>query len=174
MKLDRKHSVYISLIVLINVALDQISKAIVRGAVEYNEEIEIIGDAFIMTKIENSGAFLSMGEDWAPWLRAVVLLVIPALVLVGLFVYLLIKPEQPKWNKLGFACIVGGGLANLYDRIMYGEVTDFLHIDLGFADFAKTGIFNIADVSIMVGLGFLFLGYWQEHKEKKQADKVAE
>jgi len=42
----------------------------------------------------------------------------------------------------------GGGIGNVYDRIIYGSVTDFLHIDLGLFE---TGIFNMADVSITTG-----------------------
>ena len=54
-------------------------------------------------------------------------------------------------NGLGF--IVGGGIGNMIDRILLGSVTDFLHMD--FVLF-RTGIFNAADVSIMVGM-FLLL-----------------
>ena len=48
----------------------------------------------------------------------------------------------------GFCFIVGGGIGNIFDRIAYGSVTDFLYVDLGF--FA-TEIFNMADVSIVLG-----------------------
>ena len=51
-------------------------------------------------------------------------------------------------SRLGLACVLGGGIGNLYDRVLYGSVTDFLHIDFGLF---QTGIFNLADVSIMVG-----------------------
>jgi signal peptidase II len=157
-------------IVFVNIGLDQVSKVVVRNNVELNEKIELVGDSFIMTKIENSGAFLSMGEDWSPWLRITMLLVIPSMVLLGLLFYLFIKTDLNGPTRWGYACVVGGGLANMFDRIAYGSVTDFLHIDLGFA---KTGIFNIADVSIMVGIGLVLLGYWQERKEEKAIQKAS-
>ena len=50
--------------------------------------------------------------------------------------------------------IIGGGIGNIYDRFVYGSVTDFFHID--FVIF-QTGIFNMADVSVMVGM-FILLG----------------
>ena len=53
---------------------------------------------------------------------------------------------------IGF--IIGGGIGNIYDRFVYGSVTDFFHID--FVIF-QTGIFNMADVSVMVGM-FILLG----------------
>ena len=50
---------------------------------------------------------------------------------------------------LGSCFIVGGGVGNIYDKLIYGSVTDFLHID--FVIF-ETAIFNMADVSIMTGV----------------------
>jgi signal peptidase II len=49
---------------------------------------------------------------------------------------------------IGISFIIGGGIGNIFDRIVHGSVTDFLHIDMGIF---KTGIFNLADVSIMFG-----------------------
>ncbi len=61
--------------------------------------------------------------------------------------------------------LIGGGIGNIYDRIVYGSVTDFLHMD--FVLF-RTGIFNLADVSIMVGIGLLLLQNLTAAKIKKQ------
>ena len=56
---------------------------------------------------------------------------------------------------LAFAFVIGGGIGNLIDRIAYGSVTDFLLIKLGMF---KTGIFNMADMSVTTGvLILLFL-----------------
>jgi len=49
---------------------------------------------------------------------------------------------------------VGGGIGNMFDRYLYGSVTDFLHIDLGWL---RTGVFNMADVSVMVGTALILL-----------------
>jgi len=54
---------------------------------------------------------------------------------------------------VGISFVLGGGIGNMYDRIVHGSVTDFMHID--FIIF-QTGIFNMADVSIMMGM-FLIL-----------------
>jgi signal peptidase II len=56
-------------------------------------------------------------------------------------------------------------MANLYDRVLYGQVTDFWHIDLG--GVFRTGIFNLADVSVMIGMGLLILGNFTNKKHKK-------
>lgn len=65
------------------------------------------------------------------------------------------KTNLNRWLVLAFAFVVGGGIGNLIDRIAYGSVTDFYQIKLGIF---KTGIFNMADVSVTIGvLLILFL-----------------
>ena len=65
------------------------------------------------------------------------------------------KTNLNRWLVLAFAFVVGGGIGNLIDRIAYGSVTDFFQIKLGIF---KTGIFNMADVSVTIGvLLILFL-----------------
>jgi len=162
MKLSR--SVFIILLIIVNVALDQVSKFWIRANVEYNEIINLIGDTFIMTKVENKGAFLGMGSDLNPTVRLIVLLILPSAVLLFVLRYVFINKSIDKLSLIGFCFIIGGGLANLYDRIVYGEVTDFLHIDLG--GVFRTGIFNVADMSVMLGMGLLLFASFK-HKEVK-------
>jgi len=65
------------------------------------------------------------------------------------FLYLLTKKDLTNMTIIGVCFIIGGGVGNIYDRLIYGSVTDFLHID--FVIF-QTAIFNMADVSIMTGI----------------------
>jgi signal peptidase II len=69
-----------------------------------------------------------------------------------------------KLSLIGFSCILGGGFANIYDRILYGTVTDFLHIDLG--GVFRTGIFNLADLSVTTGM-IMILTAGFIHRTKK-------
>ncbi|MFA6946987.1 MAG: signal peptidase II [Pedobacter sp.] len=62
---------------------------------------------------------------------------------------------MPKILLTGWCFVIGGGIGNLYDRIVHGSVTDFLHLDLGVF---QTGIFNMADVSIMLGMVLILSG----------------
>lgn len=153
MKLKRFLIVF-SLIIL-NIGCDQISKNVVRNKVDVRSKTEIIGDSFILTNVENSGAFLGMGSDLNPTLKLILLLILPIVVLLVVLRYLLIKKDLDYITITGLSFIVGGGIGNLYDRILYGSVTDFFHIDLG--GIFKTGIFNMADVSVMVGMGLILL-----------------
>ena len=166
MKLTR--TAYILLLVFANIAADQISKVIVRANIEARteihpgERISVIGDTFIMMNVENEGAFLGMGSDLNDTLKLFVLLLIPAAVLLFVLFYMFKEKNMDKLSLIGFSCVVGGGIANVFDRFVYGSVTDFLFIDLGFV---RTGIFNIADLSVTTGM---ILILWSSFKQRKK------
>ncbi len=139
---------FILALVLLNVGCDQVSKNVVRQTIAKEERIHVIKDNFLLTKVENEGAAWSVGSDLSPLLKIIFLQIIPTLVLVFLLRHILIQTKYKKETVVGFAFIIGGGIGNLFDRIVHNSVTDFLILDLGLI---KTEIFNLADVSIMVG-----------------------
>jgi len=147
---SKKRTLFIIVLIAINIALDQISKFWIRANVEKFSESSIIGDIFTLHNVENKGAFLGMGSELNDTLRIILLLVLPIIVLGGVLYHILKEKEMDKFSLVAFCCIIGGGLANVYDRIVYGSVTDFLHIDFGGS--LRTGIFNIADVSVSTGM----------------------
>lgn len=163
MKLSRTLSIV--LLIVANIAIDQISKFIVRAKIAQNEIIELIDDTFIMTKVENSGAFLGMGSDLSPALRWALLLILPVIVLGGVVYYILTNKSLDRLSLIAFCCIVGGGIANVFDRFMYGSVTDFFHIDLG--GVFRTGIFNVADMSVTFGMILLVIASFKQKKREK-------
>ena len=160
-----KRIVLILTLIILNIGCDQISKKMVRDQVEFRSTTEIIGEKFILTNVENTGAFLGMGSELNPIVKIILLLILPVLVLLLVLRYLLIKEDLDRNSLIGLSFIVGGGIGNLYDRILYGSVTDFFHIDLG--GIFKTGIFNMADVSVMVGMGFILLAGLTSKKKKE-------
>jgi len=91
---------------------------------------------------------------------------LPILALLGALAYIIIKKNLGTLMVTGIIFCIGGGIGNLYDRIMYGSVTDFMHIKFGQL---QTGVFNAADVSIMIGLGLILLDGWLSRKEGKEA-----
>ena len=148
MKLSRNLSII--LLIIFNIAIDQISKVIVRANIEIREVIELIGDKFILTNVYNRGAFLGMGSEMNDTLRLILLLVLPTLVLGYLIYYIVTNKTLDKLSTIALSCIAGGGIANVFDRIAFGKVTDFFFIDLG--GVFKTGIFNVADMSVSFGM----------------------
>lgn len=141
-------------IVTLNIGCDQISKEIVRKNVSPMEYIQVVNDNFILTNVENTGAMLGFGEGLSPILKLIFLQGLPSIVLLILLARMLKKTNLNRWLVLAFAFVVGGGIGNLIDRIAYGSVTDFFQIKLGIF---KTGIFNMADVSVTIGVLLILL-----------------
>ena len=147
MKVKRVLRTLVIVIILIsNVGCDQISKNIVRKRIHYNEEISLMNNYLTLTKIENKGAFFSLGHSLPQPIKLFLLIILPMVALGLVFIYLLTKKNLTNTTMIGICFIIGGGAGNIYDRLVYGSVTDFLHID--FVIF-ETAIFNMADVSIM-------------------------
>ncbi len=163
MKLSR--TAFISLLIIVNIAIDQISKVWVRAEVSEGSQSSIIGDVFTLHNVENTGAFLGMGSDLTdPW-RTILLLVLPVIVLGLVVVHIIRDKTIDNMSLVGFCCIIGGGIANVFDRFAYGSVTDFLHIDLGGK--LRTGIFNIADVSVTTGMIMILAASFLYRKKEK-------
>lgn len=162
-----KRNIFIVLLIVFNIAIDQISKVWVRANFDYGETKSLIGEKFIMQYVENEGAFLGMGSDMHPTLKLILLLILPTIVL-GYVIYYIIKNKQlDRMSLIAFCCIVGGGIANVFDRITRGEVTDFFFINLG--GVFKTGIFNVADVSVTTGMLILLCsGLFNQKKISKE------
>jgi signal peptidase II len=154
-------SALIFLLLILNIGCDQISKVVVRQAIGENERIQI-NNFVTLLKVENTGAFLSLGNSLTEPMRILLLAVIPSFALIFGLWYLFRKTEMAKSMLTGLCFMIGGGIGNLYDRIAYGSVTDFLHID--FVIF-ETGIFNLADVSIMIGVAILLISSYHHTRE---------
>lgn len=150
-------NICILLLIFTNAGCDQVTKRAARMNIGYYESIDVIGKYLILTKTENSGAFLSTGDSLDGTVKFILLSLLPLFILGYGVYYLLSNPRLPRLLVLGTSFVIGGGLGNLYDRLLYGSVTDFLHID--FYAF-KTGIFNLADVSIMAGMIMIIINLY--------------
>jgi len=133
----------------INIGCDQVSKSIVRSKLDENSRVSFLNDHVHLFKVENTGAFLSFGNSLSSSMKMVFLNLLPLAVVIFGLIFILSKPTLNRFMVLGLIMVVGGGIGNLYDRIIHGSVTDFMHINFGLF---QTGIFNVADVSIMIGL----------------------
>ena len=127
-------------------------------------KIDIIKDYFQLIWVENKGAFLGMGSDMNTTLKLIFLLILPTVVL-GYVIYYIVKTKDlDRTSLIAFCCIVGGGIANVFDRIVYGQVTDFFFIKI--TETIKTGIFNVADLSVTTGMiMLLFSGVFNKTKK---------
>lgn len=106
---------------------------------------------------ENRGAFLSLGEQLPPHIRAWLLDGVVAIGLIALGIYLIRKPDLP------LSLVFAGGAGNLIDRLRFGgRVTDFLYLHAGPL---HTGVFNVADMSITAGAVWMLLT-WSLQREQ--------
>ena len=162
MKLS-KRSIYIILVIVLTVFVDQISKILVRANINPTEQIQLIGEYFIMMNVENEGAFLGMGSELNESLRIILLLILPIIVLGFVLRYIIKDKTLDNWSLFAFSSIIGGGIANVFDRIAYGSVTDFFYVKL--TDLLRTGIFNMADLSVTTGMIILVIISFRKKKE---------
>ena len=71
---------------------------------------------------------------------------------------MVMRLRWPGPTRLGVALFVAGGTSNLLDRIAYGKVIDFMNVGLGPV---RTGIFNVADMAIMLGAAIVVVGTYR-------------
>ena len=155
MKNKSQRYLLVTTIIVISFVLDQFSKIWIRNNYKDYVEQKIIGDFFSLIKVENTGAFLGMGSELPEYARILLLIILPIIVLILITIYTYVEKTLDHISIIGFSLIIGGGIANIFDRILYGSVTDFLYINLG--GIFKTGIFNIADLSVTTGMILVIL-----------------
>lgn len=165
MKLS-KRTVAIITIIVGTIAIDQISKVLVRAYVVPGTQSKIIGNYFTLHNVENVGAFLGMGSDLNPTLKLILLLILPIVVLGFVLVHILKNKNLDRLSLIAFSGIIGGGIANVYDRIAYGSVTDFFYVKL--TDTLHTGVFNMADFFVTTGMIMLLIVSFRKKKTIKK------
>ena len=155
-------------ILALNIGCDQVSKSIVRKHMTEYQVIGFISNHVTLEKVENTGAFLSLGDSLGGPLRYIILMILPLIAVAWGLWYILTKPNMSNYKLVGIIFIIGGGVGNLYDRVVHGSVSDFMHID--FVIF-QTGVFNVADMSIMAGMGLILLDAYLTGKKEKEENK---
>jgi signal peptidase II len=109
---------------------------------------------------------LSLGASLPPAARTILFTAATGLALLG-FVVIAVRRVSRGLPALGLALFVAGGASNWIDRLARGSVVDFLNIGVGSL---RTGIFNVADVAIMLGAGIFFFA--ELHKQRRTASSL--
>jgi signal peptidase II len=139
---------------LLIIALDQITKAIVRSTVPLYSSVPILPGFLSITHLRNSGAafgFLNAAEF--PFKTSVIAVVATAaLIAVGWYAARLAHHQLVA--RTGLALIIGGAAGNLLDRILVGSVLDFVDVYWRTYHFWA---FNVADSAITIGVVIMFL-----------------
>jgi signal peptidase II len=145
----------LALIVLI---ADQFTKVLVVGYYQLGASTEVTS-FFNLVRVHNSGAafsFLSGASGWQRWFFSVI-----GMLAAVLIVWLLRSHAGQKLFSFALACILGGAIGNVIDRLLYGYVIDFLDFHWRWLDPVFSGghfpAFNIADSAITIGATCLIL-----------------
>lgn len=157
-------------IILVSITLDQISKIIATATLKLSPPIIYFDDLFRFQYAENTGAMLGFGSGLPDGLRFWLLTVVVGALLIVLLIFLFYSQKLSTVQTIALALISGGGLSNFIDRVLNdGRVVDFMNMGIGFL---RTGIFNLADVLIMIGLGMIIVfGEWTKKKKDVQPAK---
>ncbi len=135
-------------------ALDRLTKRQIQTRFSAFDTVPVIPGFFDIIHAENRGAAFSMFADSSSPLRAVFLIGL-ALVAMGVVAAMLWHASKlDRATAFGLSLIFGGALGNVFDRIVYGSVTDFLDFHIGSLHWPA---FNVADSAIVVGSGLLLL-----------------
>jgi signal peptidase II len=153
--LSKKITSVLSILVVL-VLLDQWTKQLAVKHLKNAMPIHYIDGMFQLVYAENPGAFLGMGGNMSSTTRFVIF---GLFVAVGLAVMLwsVMTNKISQSETVAYSFILAGGIGNVIDRLTHsnGHVIDFMFIDLKFAPLARTGVFNIADVAIVIGVVML-------------------
>lgn len=128
--------------------LDLISKVIVNNFVSLTESITVINNFFYLTNVHNLGAAWSLFSG-----QRILLIVIGMAALFFIFRWINDFKNNNK-NIWAFSLLISGLLGNLFDRIIYGYVRDFLDFRFGSYNYP---VFNLADTFIFCGVIVLIL-----------------
>jgi signal peptidase II len=152
----------IFLIMIGCVGCDQVTKSLARDHLQGHAVESFLGDTLRLQYAENPGAFLSLGASLPhSWGTAVFTIGGVALILATL-TYALVAVKSGRLRDAALALICGGGIGNLVDRVRFdGHVTDFLNVGVGSI---RTGIFNVADMALMLGMALLLVTYQRRER----------
>ncbi|WP_218082647.1 signal peptidase II [Anthocerotibacter panamensis] len=127
-------------------ALDRATKYWVMQTLPQGATVPLWPGVFHLTHVTNTGAAFSLlagtGSTLLSWVSVVVSL--------GILGYGWLGPVLPAWERWGYGLILGGAMGNGLDRVLRGEVIDFLDLRL-----IQFPIFNGADIAINLGVACL-------------------
>jgi signal peptidase II len=142
------------LAVALIVALDQITKEIVRRTIDLHDRVPVIDGLLDFTHVRNTGAAFGLFNTTSFEYKPLVMIAVACLALVAIAVYASQLALHERLARFGLALILGGAFGNLIDRATAGHVVDFVDVYWGDAHFWA---FNVADAAISIGAVLVLL-----------------
>ena len=132
-------------VAIVVVALDRIAKLVVQARIPLGDQIQLLPFLWLQDGV-NSGAAFGIGRN-----ATVLFAAASVVVSVGLVGFAVVSRMRP-WTALSLGLILGGAAGNGYDRVVHGEVTDFIALHW-------FPTFNLADAAVTIGVILLLLEY---------------
>ena len=141
--------------------LDQATKMLVVQMIELHHRIPIVASVFDLTHLRNPGAAFSLLAQAPDWFRQPFFFTVTGIAIIALSLFLFRVKEEGWLLTIAVSGILGGAIGNLIDRIVYGEVIDFLLFCWG--EYCWPA-FNVADSCITLGvIGLLWTSIRSPH-----------
>jgi signal peptidase II len=139
---------------LLVVAIDQLTKAIVRATLPLHASVTVVPGLVDFTHVRNTGAAFGILNSSDFPFKTVLIAVIATAALIGVGVYAASLAHHQIVARIGLALIIGGAAGNLLDRLVVGSVVDFVDVYWRTYHFWA---FNVADSAITIGVGIMML-----------------
>ena len=154
-------------IIVVFLTADLVSKYLIDGGLEVGESVKFLPGFIDIVIVHNDGSAWGLFAGFQ-----IFLIVLTFLFLLALVWYTLAEKIQHPLYHVAIGFVVAGCLGNLFDRIAFGYVRDFLHFEF----MPNFPVFNIADVCLTVGV-LLFVAYViveivKYYKKKKEDGKT--
>lgn len=156
MNVDTRTQLIVAIVLGI-VLLDQVTKILVARTIALYTRIPVIPEVFDLTHLRNPGAAFSLFAQAPEWFRQPFFFVVTGIAIVALVLFLRHAKEEGLLLTVAVSGVLAGAIGNLIDRIVYGEVIDFL---LLYWDEYHWPAFNVADSCITLGvIGLLWTSF---------------
>ncbi len=139
---------YHFLIAILVVVLDHVSKWLVASNITLHDSISVLPGFFRLTHVRNSGAAFGLFADSSSEWKVAILILFSLLALAVVSALLWKNSHSMTTTGVGLALILGGAVGNLWDRLVTGQVVDFLDFYVGSYHWPA---FNVADSAIVIG-----------------------
>ena len=170
MKGIKRKYIILTLLTILIIVLDQLTKYVIVDRFRYGESIPVIQGFFNLTYVRNTGAAFGILSHAAPAFRVPFFIIVPMVALVAIgFIFRKI-PDQDLKLSSALSLVIGGAVGNLIDRVMLSYVVDFL--DFHWKYQYHFPAFNVADAAICVGVGVLMLDLLNQEEPKKSEETV--
>ena len=136
------------------VALDQLTKTVVASRMELHQSIPVVDGFFALTYVRNTGAAFGLLAGKLVTFRTPFFVGVSGIALGALGWFLRGVPAERRLVVVACGAVMGGAIGNMIDRIVLGEVIDFLDLYVGAYHWPA---FNVADTAITLGVFALCL-----------------